>query len=115
MTIVFRTDTSPPAGYIEWVKDLKNRIRSAQQKAVIAANSTMIALYWQIGRDILESQGRQGWGAKVIDRLASDLCREFPEIKGFSTSNLKYMRRFAEEYPNSQFGQQPVDQLPWSH
>lgn len=107
--------TSPPEGYIEWVKDIKERIRSAQQKAIFAANSAMITLYWQIGRDILERQVRQGWGAKVIDRLAADLRREFPEIKGFSVSNLKYMRRFAEECPNYQIGQQPVDQLPWSH
>ena len=107
--------TSPPEGYIEWVKDIKERIRSAQQKAIFAANSVMISLYWQIGQDILERQGRQGWGAKVVDRLAADLRREFPEIKGFSTSNLKYMRRFAEECPNYQIGQQPVDQLPWSH
>jgi predicted nuclease of restriction endonuclease-like (RecB) superfamily len=106
---------SPPEGYIEWVKDIKERIRSAQQKAVFAANSAMITLYWQIGRDIMERQGRQGWGAKVVDRLAADLRREFPEIKGFSASNLKYMRRFAEECPNYQIGQQPVDQLPWSH
>jgi predicted nuclease of restriction endonuclease-like (RecB) superfamily len=107
--------TSPPEGYIEWVKDIKERIRSAQQKAVFAANSAMITLYWHIGRDILERQGRQGWGAKVIDRLAADLRREFPEIKGFSTSNLKYMRRFAEECPSGQFGQQAADQLPWFH
>ena len=107
--------TLPPEGYIEWVKDIKERIRSAQQKAIFAANSAMISLYWQIGQDILERQGRQGWGAKVVDRLAADLRREFPEIKGFSTSNLKYMRRFAEECPHFQIGQQPVDQLPWSH
>jgi predicted nuclease of restriction endonuclease-like (RecB) superfamily len=106
---------SPPEGYIEWVKDIKERIRSAQQKAVFAANSAMLAMYWQIGRDILERQHLQGWGSKVVDRLAGDLCREFPEIKGFSATNLKYMRRFAEECPNYKIGQQPVDQLPWSH
>lgn len=106
---------SPPEGYIEWVKDIKERIRSAQQKAILAANSAMINLYWQIGRDILDRQCRQGWGAKVVDRLAADLRREFPEIKGFSASNLKYMRRFAEECPNYKIGQQPVDQLPWFH
>jgi len=107
--------TTPPEGYMEWVKDIKERIRSVQQKAIVTANSAMITLYWQIGRDILERQNRQGWGAKVIERLASDLRREFPEIKGFSTSNLKYMRRFAEECPTFQIGQQAVDQLPWSH
>lgn len=107
--------TASPAGYAEWLKSVKDRIRAAQQKAVITANSAMIILYWQIGRDILERQEKQGWGAKVVDRLAQDLQREFPEIKGFSSSNLKYMRRFAEECPDRQIGQQPVDQLPWSH
>lgn len=107
--------TATPEGYAEWLKDIKERIRLAQQRAVLAANSEMIALYWQIGRDILGRQERQGWGAKVVERLAQDLQREFPEMKGFSSSNLKYMRRFAEECPDRQFGQQPVDQLPWSH
>jgi predicted nuclease of restriction endonuclease-like (RecB) superfamily len=107
--------TSPPEGYTAWLKDIKARIHTAQQKAILAANSEMIKLYWQIGYEILERQNIQGWGAKVIDRLAGDLRREFPEIKGFSTSNLKYMRRFAEECPKCRIGQQPVDQLPWSH
>jgi predicted nuclease of restriction endonuclease-like (RecB) superfamily len=69
----------------------------------------------QIGQDILSRQDVQGWGAKVIDRLADDLRREFPEMKGFSSSNLKYMRRFVEECPDFRIGQQAVDQLPWSH
>lgn len=107
--------SSPPEGYIEWLKDIKERIRSARQKAALAANSEMLTLYWQIGRDILERQGAQGWGAKVVDRLAADLSREFPEMKGFSPSNLKYMRRFAEECPSCRFGQQSADQLPWFH
>jgi hypothetical protein len=64
------------------------------------------------GLDILKRQEKQGWGAKVVDRLARDLQRGFPEIKGVSSSNLKYMRRFAEECPDCQIGQQPVDQLP---
>src|ERR1039457_3446198 len=104
-----------PEGYVEWVKDLKDRSRSAQQKAAIAANSEMISLYWQIGRDILDRQDKQAWGAKVIDRLAADLRREFPEMKGVSSSNLKSMLRFAWEGPARQFGQQPADQLPWFH
>jgi len=107
--------SSPPEGYVEWVMDIKIRIRLAQQKAILAANSAMIGLYWQLGQDILERQSRQGWGAKVVDRLAADLHREFPEIKGFSVSNLKYMRRFAEECPDGKFGQQAADQLPWFH
>lgn len=107
--------TSPPEGYTEWLKEIKSRIRSTQQRAALAANSAMITLYWQIGRDILERQSQNGWGTKVIDRLAADLRHEFPEVRGFSASNLKYMRRFAEECPSFQIGQQSVDQLPWSH
>lgn len=73
----------PPEGYREWLKDIKERIRTAQQKVVLASNCEMIALYWQIGRDILERQKQRGWGAKVVERLADDLRREFPCMKGF--------------------------------
>jgi predicted nuclease of restriction endonuclease-like (RecB) superfamily len=107
--------SSPPAGYNEWFKDLKERIRSAQQRAVLAVNSEMLALYWQIGRDILERQSAQGWGAKVVDRLAADLRREFPEMKGFSRANLLYMRALAEAWPDGAFVQQLVGQIPWGH
>lgn len=107
--------SSPPAGYIEWLKDIKERIRSAQQRAALAANSEMLTLYWQIGRDILERQEQQGWGTKVVDRLAADLRREFPEMRGFSSRNLKYMRLFAETWPDGQFVQRVVAQIPWGH
>jgi predicted nuclease of restriction endonuclease-like (RecB) superfamily len=72
-------------------------------------------LYWQIGRDILERQARESWGAKVIDRLAVDLKRAFPDMKGFSPRNLKYMRRFAEVWAEEEFVQQVAAQLPWFH
>ncbi len=78
-------------------------------------NSELVRLYWEIGRDILARQQQQGWGAKVIGRLADDLRYELPDMKGFSASNLKYMRRFAEECSECKFGQQPADQLPWFH
>lgn len=105
----------PPEGYREWLKDIKERIRTAQQKVVFAANSAMIALYWQIGRDILERQEQQGWGAKVVDRLADDLRREFPGVKGFSRANLLYMRTFAESWQDCSIVQQLVGQIPWGH
>lgn len=104
-----------PEDYAPWLADLKNQIASARQRAVLAVNQEQIRLYWQIGHEILERQQTQGWGAKVIDRLASDLQAAFPEIKGFSASNLKYMRFFAERCPGCQIGQQPADQLPWFH
>lgn len=72
-------------------------------------------LYWQIGRDILARQASQGWGAKVIERLAHDLRTAFPEMKGFSRANLMYMRAFAEAWPDAEIVQQAVGQLPWGH
>lgn len=104
-----------PEGYAPWLADLKSRITNARQRAALSVNQEQIRLYWQIGREILERQQTQGWGAKVIDRLASDLQAAFPEIKGFSASNLKYMRFFAERCPEAKFGQQAADQLPWFH
>ncbi len=104
-----------PDAYSEWLKDVKVRIISARQKAVLAVNSEMIVLYWQIGRDILVRQEMQGWGTKVVDRLSADLRREFPEMKGFSARNLKYMRLFAEIWLDDQFVQQVVAQIPWGH
>jgi len=81
--------TPVPDGYSDWLTDLKTRIHNAQQRAAIAVNREMIGLYWQIGQDILTRQAEQGWGAKVIDRLAHDLRSAFPDMKGFSraTSN----------------------------
>ena len=69
-------------------------------------------LYWQIGQDILIRQAQQGWGTKVIDRLAQDLRAAFPYMKGFSPRNLKYMRAFAEAWPDAEFVQQAAAQLP---
>ena len=107
--------TEPPAGYADWLAELKNRIHSAQQRAALAVNCELVLLYWQIGRDILARQAEQGWGAKVIERLAQDLRSAFPQMKGFSPRNLKYMRAFAEAWPDSEFVQQAAAQLPWFH
>ncbi|MBW4554055.1 MAG: hypothetical protein KME35_23575 [Aphanocapsa sp. GSE-SYN-MK-11-07L] len=88
-------------GYDQFLRELKDRIRTAQVRAALAVNRELVLLYWQIGRVILERQHQQSWGTKVIDRLAKDLQREFPDMKGFSTRNLKYMRTFAGAYPKS--------------
>ncbi|EHK63918.1 PDDEXK nuclease domain-containing protein [Achromobacter arsenitoxydans] len=106
---------SAPQGYANWLADLKVRIYSAQQRAALAINRELVGLYWQIGSDILARQAEQGWGAKVIDRLAQDLHVAFPEMKGFSPRNLKYMRAFAEAWPNAEIVQQVAAQLPWGH
>ncbi|MHB1529930.1 MAG: alpha/beta fold hydrolase [Acidiferrobacteraceae bacterium] len=101
--------------YTAWLVDLKARIRSAQTKAAVAVNKELILLYWQIGREILDRQEHQGWGAKVIGQLADDLRREFPEMKGLSRSNLMYMRSFAATWSDYQFVQAVLGQLPWYH
>jgi predicted nuclease of restriction endonuclease-like (RecB) superfamily len=107
--------TTPPEGYGEWLIDLKGRIHNAQQRATLAVNRELVQLYWQIGNDILSRQAQQGWGAKVIERLAQDLRAAFPDMKGFSPRNLKYMRAFAEAWPDAAIVQQAVAQLPWGH
>jgi predicted nuclease of restriction endonuclease-like (RecB) superfamily len=104
-----------PEGYADWLADLKTRIHSAQQRATLAVNRELVLLYWQIGRDILARQAAQGWGAKVIERLAQDLRTAFPDMKGFSPPNLKYMRAFAEAWPDTEFVQEVLAQLPWYH
>ena len=101
--------------YEAFLRDLKERIRDAQLRAAIAVNRELVLLYWRIGHEILTRQQQQGWGAKVIDRLAKDLKQEFPEMQGFSPRNLKYMRAFAEAYLDEPIVQQAAAQIPWFH
>lgn len=106
---------TPPAGYTDWLAELKTRIHAAQQRAALAVNRELVLLYWQIGRDVLGRQAEQGWGARVIDRLSADLRTAFPDMKGFSPRNLKYMRAFAAAWPDEAFVQGVLAQLPWYH
>jgi predicted nuclease of restriction endonuclease-like (RecB) superfamily len=109
------TKLTLPGDYTAWLADLKRRIHGARQRALLAANEEQIRLYHHIGRDLLARREREGWGARVIDRLSADLREEFPDMKGLSTRNLKYMRYFAEVCPELQFGQQSAARLPWFH
>ncbi|BAZ18134.1 hypothetical protein NIES4071_100170 [Calothrix sp. NIES-4071] len=102
-------------GYDDFLNFLKERIRNAQVRAVLSVNRELVLLYWQIGNEILTRQQQQGWGAKVIEKLATDLRKTFPDMKGFSARNLKYMRAFAEAYPNEQIVQAPLAQITWYH
>jgi len=104
-----------PAGYAGFLADLKTRIRSAQAKAALSANRELVLLYWDIGRRILERQKQEGWGTKVIDRLAADLGQAFPDMKGFSPRNLIFMRALSEAYPEEAIVKQLVSQIPWGH
>jgi predicted nuclease of restriction endonuclease-like (RecB) superfamily len=104
-----------PQDYPVFLQGLKERIRQAQVRAALSVNRELVLLYWQIGREILNRQEQEGWGARVIDRLAQDLRQAFPQMKGFSPRNLKYMRAFAQAYPEEAFVQQAAAQIPWFH
>ena len=101
-----------PTGYGELLDEIKGRIRSAQIKAALSVNRELIELYWSIGRDIVQRQNREGWGAKVIDRLAADLRSEFPEMSGLSRTNVYRMRAFYLAYATAPaIVPQPAGQL----
>jgi predicted nuclease of restriction endonuclease-like (RecB) superfamily len=104
-----------PDNYPAFLAELKQRIGRARLAAAISVNTELVLLYWSIGRDILGRQREGGWGAKVIDRLAADLQRAFPEMTGISARNLRYMRDFARAWPFEEFVQQVVAKLPWGH
>lgn len=107
--------TGLPGSYTAILNQLKKRIVGERVRAVLAANAGMLLLYWDIGQIILSRQSAQGWGAKVIDRLSNDLCVAFPDMRGLSSRNLKYMRAFAEAWPDRAIVQRVVAQLPWRH
>lgn len=104
-----------PKSYAPLLAELKDRVRAAQVKAALSVNVEMIRLYWHIGHRILLAQKEEGWGTKVIDRLAGDLRAAFPEMTGFSPRNLKDMRAFAAAWADFEIVRQAVAQLPWGH
>ena len=107
--------TKLPSDYGRWIQSIKDRVRNAQFRAMVAVNVELMLLYWDIGRAILDRQAAEGWGTKVVQRIATDLAVEFPGAKGFSLRNLKYMRAFAEAWPNREFVQQVVAQISWGN
>ena len=94
---------------------VRTLLQNARRQALHAVNDAMVQAYWNIGREILSRQQAAGWGAKIIQQLSQDLHATFPEMKGFSSRNLKYMRALAETYTDEQFVQQLVAQIPWGH
>jgi len=104
-----------PGDYAATLRDLKQRITGERLRVVMAANAGMVLLYWDIGQTILQRQTAEGWGAKVIDRLSADLRQAFPDMKGLSPRNLKYMRAFAETWPDRAIVQGPLAQITWYH
>ena len=104
-----------PADYAAVLGEIKERIRAERVRVVLAANQAMVLLYWDIGKAILARQEREGWGARTIDRLSHDLREAFPDMRGFSPRNLKYMRAFAAAWPDRAIVQQAAAQIPWFH
>lgn len=106
---------SLPATYPQFLSELKSRIRETQVSAALAVNSELVRLYWRIGHSLLQQEQQQGWGAEVVVRLAQDLRQGFPDLTGFSPRNLRYMKAFAEAWPEEVFLQQVVAKIPWGH
>jgi predicted nuclease of restriction endonuclease-like (RecB) superfamily len=104
-----------PSDYARVLADLKNRVGRERLRTVMAANSAMVVLYWDIGAIILERQSVEGWGAKIIDRLSADLRSAFPDMTGLSPRNLKYMRAFAAAWPKREIVQAALAQITWYH
>lgn len=95
--------------YQQWLAELKEKIRNSQMKAALKVNTEMLSLYWEIGKELNEKLAQSNWGDKIITQLAKDLLSEFPGVKGFSATNLKYIRKWYRFY--NAIGQQAVDQL----
>jgi len=104
-----------PIGYPELLQEIKERIRSAQVQASLSVNRELVLLYWSIGRDLSARFENEGWGTKINERLARDLQAAFPGVEGFSPRNLRYMRAFAEAWPEQEILQQLIAKLPWGH
>lgn len=102
-----------PTSYFDMLGEIKQRVQQARLRAVLAANAATVLAYWDVGHVILARQEKEGWGAKVIDRLSTDLREAFPDMQGFSPRNLKYMRAFAAAWPDAEIVQRVVAQLPW--
>jgi predicted nuclease of restriction endonuclease-like (RecB) superfamily len=102
-----------PENYLGFIKEIKERIVKTRLESVLAANSAMILLYWEIGNAILHHQKNEGWGTKVIDRMSYDLKTAFSDMQGFSPRNLQYMRKFAEAWPDIEIVQRTVALIPW--
>ena len=109
------SQTDLPHGYANLLASLKKRIQRERVKAVLSANKALVMMYWDIGNSIIQKQNNEGWGSKIIDRLSHDLKDAFPEMRGFSPRNLKYMRKFAECWPDRAIVQEVLAQITWYH
>lgn len=114
-----RGDDRHPAPIPDWYPELLDavagRVQAGRQRAIAAANQELVATYWQVGSEIVARMEFEGWGARVVDRLAADLRDRFPGAKGFSPRNLRYMRTFAAVWSENAILQAPLARLPWYH
>ena len=105
--------------YVEWIKEIKEKVRKAQLKAVVAINSAVLEFYWELGADIVEKQKSAKWGSGFLAQMSRDLMSEFPDVKGFSKRNLEHIRRWYLFYSSDpKFAKQLATQLfliPWWH
>ena len=105
--------------YRQGLEDIKRRIQSAQTRAVLAANTELLQLYWDIGRQLAQWQKERDWGTAVVEQMATDLQSAYPGIKGFSRPSLFAMRQFyaffSPRFQQFEFVSQPVRQIPWGH
>lgn len=104
-------NTLLPAGYNQWRKGIENLIDTAKLKTAISVNMGTLSLYWNIGKSILQKQEQEGWGKQVIEQLSNDLISRYPDDRGYSIRNLRYMKRFASEYPDFPILQVPLAEL----
>lgn len=99
--------------YRNWIKEIKAKIRTTQLKAAVAINSSLIEFYWDLGKMIAEKQ--TAWGTQFLERLSKDLKEEFPDMEGFSKTNIYNVRRFYQFYANDEFFHQLGGKIPWRH
>lgn len=104
-------NTLLPTGYVLWRKDIEHLIDTAKLKTAISVNMGTLSLYWNIGKSILQKQKQEGWGKQVIEQLSKDLTSRYPDDRGYSIRNLRYMKRFASEYPDFPILQVPLAEL----
>ncbi|MDO6432756.1 PDDEXK nuclease domain-containing protein [Flavitalea sp. BT771] len=101
--------------YTKWLVDIKQKIQVAQIKAAVKVNHELLNLYWELGEEICEKQKNTNWGEALIDQLSKDLSKAFPGVKGFSRTNLFFMRKWFLFYQNAEKVSQLVRQIPWGH
>ena len=104
-----------PAGYNHFLKDIKQRIQTAQYEALKSVNKELILLYWDIGSKIVDNQKMYGWGKAIVETLAKDLQMEFPGVAGYSADNLWRMRKFYLSYANKPKLAPLVQEIAWAH